>query len=222
MRGQYSGVASLVLDAHPLLDLVAFETVFDGPLGTLETPPAITAALRLSAPTPLASDESVRAAVRALLRHGGYKPSGRGKPASEYLLRAEAEGELGSINLAVDVCNAASLHGGLPISVVDLDRARPPFRVGIAAEDASYVFNASGQSIRLAGLLCLHDAEGPCANAVRDSQRTKTHPGTTRTLSLVWGSRACASQTIATVAYSIELLEQAGARVERWDTTTME
>ena len=27
-------------------------------------------------------DDQVRTAIRALLRHGGYKPSGRGKPCS--------------------------------------------------------------------------------------------------------------------------------------------
>ena len=131
----------------------------------------------------------IRKDVRDVLRHGGYKPTGRGKPASEYLVKAAAKG-LRSINLAVDACNVVSLHSGLPISVVDLDRAAAPLSVAIADADASYVFNASGQEIRLGGLLCLHDAEGPCANAVKDSQRTKTHDGTTRTLSLVWGAKA--------------------------------
>ena len=42
-----------------------------------------------------------------------------------------------------------------------------------------------GQEIRIDGLVCLFDAEGPCANAVKDSQRTKTSDATTRTLSAV-------------------------------------
>src|SRR6185436_10395363 len=33
------------------------------------------------------------AAVSDLLRRGGYKPTGRGKPASEYLAQAAARGE---------------------------------------------------------------------------------------------------------------------------------
>src|SRR5262249_24971997 len=127
---------------------------------------------------------------RALLRHGGFKPTGRSKPASEYLLKAVREGLLSPINGAVDVCNAVSLHSGLPITVVDLDRARPPLRVGLAPAGASYVFNASGQSIDLGGLLCLFDADSPCGNAVKDAQRTKTGPQTRRTLSLVWGTTA--------------------------------
>ena len=37
------------------------------------------------------ADESVREAVRALLRHGGFKPAGRSKPAAEYLVKAAKE-----------------------------------------------------------------------------------------------------------------------------------
>src|SRR5262249_24887637 len=157
---------------HPLLDLRAFVTTSPQPLGELSSPPSLLALLALDAPAPLHSDDAVREAVRQLLRHGGFKPTGRSKPASEYLIRADGEGKLTAINLAVDTCNGVSLHSGLPISVVDLDRARPPFRVGLAPDDAHYVFNASGQTIDVGGLLCLFDAEGPCANAVKDAQRT--------------------------------------------------
>lgn len=162
------------------------------------------------------SDDAVRAAVRAVLRFGGYKPSGRGKPASEYLLAAAADGSLGSINLAVDLCNVVSLHTGLPISVVDLDRARAPLSIAIPPAGTSYVFNASGQEIRLDGLPCLHDAEGPCANAVKDSQRTKTHAGTTTVLAVVWGTAALGDRTVRTVAWYRELSERCGARCEPW------
>src|SRR5438105_13359433 len=175
----------LTVDPHPLLDLRAFVTTFPRPLGDAGSPPELLALLAADAPAPLHSDDAVRDAVRRLLRHGGFKPTGRSKPASEYLLKAVSEARLGSINLAVDVCNIVSLHSGLPISVVDLDRAREPFRVGVAPPGASYVFNAAGQVIELGGLLCLFDAEGPCANAVKDAHRTKTGPETRRTLSLV-------------------------------------
>jgi DNA/RNA-binding domain of Phe-tRNA-synthetase-like protein len=197
----------LRVDDHPSLRVAAFAATFPAPLGELATPPGVLAALDAGAPAPLRRDEAVRAAVRDLLRHGGYKPTGRGKPASEYLVRAAAEGALGAINPAVDACNAVSLHSGFPISVVDLDRARGPFRIGIAPAGASYVFNASGQEIDLAGLLCLFDAEGPCANAVRDAQRTKTRAATRATLSVVWG---CAG------------FEERLAEAERWYRTLLE
>jgi DNA/RNA-binding domain of Phe-tRNA-synthetase-like protein len=205
----------LTIEPHPLLELAAFVTTFPAPLGELTTSPAIQSLLSAAgaAPTaPLTADEAVRSAVRMLLRHGGYKPTGRGKPASEYLVRAQAEGHLGSINPAVDACNAVSLHSGLPVSVVDLDRLAPPLRVGLAPAGARYVFNAAGQEIDLEGLLCLWDAAGPCANAVKDAQRTKTHAGTRRTLSLVWGTQALPGRTAQAAAWYRSLLEDMDAR----------
>jgi DNA/RNA-binding domain of Phe-tRNA-synthetase-like protein len=204
----------LTVDPHPLLDLHAFVTEFSRPLGEAPAPADLQALLKGDALAPLRSDEAVREAVRALLRHGGFKPAGRSKPASEYLVKAAAEGRLSSINLAVDACNVVSLHSGLPISVVDLDRARAPLRVGIAPEGASYVFNASGQVIDLAGLLCLFDAEGPCANAIKDAQRTKTDEQTRRTLSLIWGTNALPDRAAQAERWYRSLLEQHGATTQ--------
>jgi DNA/RNA-binding domain of Phe-tRNA-synthetase-like protein len=202
---------ALTIDPHPLLRAAAFTTTFPAPLGALSTPPSVVSLLNADAQAPLQRDEAVRGAVRDMLRHGGYKPTGRGKPASEYLVRAASENSLGSINLAVDVCNAVSLHSGLPISVVDLDRARAPFRIGVAPAGASYVFNASGQEIDLGGLLCIFDAEGPCANSVRDAQRTKTQPATTATLSVIWGCAGYEDRLRDAEQWYRVLLENAGA-----------
>jgi DNA/RNA-binding domain of Phe-tRNA-synthetase-like protein len=204
----------LTVDPHPLLELSAFVTTFPRPLGDMPSSPELRALLTLDTPAPLASDDNVREAVRSLLRHGGFKPTGRSKPASEYLLRAVGDKALSSINLAVDACNVVSLHSGLPISVVDLDRAREPLRVGVAPAGASYVFNASGQTIDLGGLLCLFDAEGPCANAVKDAQRTNTTVDTRRTLSLIWGTRRLAGRTALAEAWYRELLVQQGAATQ--------
>ena len=135
-------------------------------------------------------------------------------------MRAAEEGTLSSINLAVDANNAVSLHSGLPISVVDVDLVQAPLRVGLAGEGESYVFNASGQEIRLDGLLCLFDAEGPCANAVKDSQRTKTHDGTTALLVTVWGTKALPGRTRAAVEWYAELIRQAGAEDVETDVLT--
>jgi DNA/RNA-binding domain of Phe-tRNA-synthetase-like protein len=201
----------LSIDPHPLLDLRSFETQFPRPLGELPPPSDLSALLALEAATPFQPDDRVREAVRALLRHGGFKPTGRSKPASEYLRNAVGEGRLGTINLAVDVCNVVSLHSGLPVSVIDVDRARLPLRVAVAAAGARYVFNASGQEIDVAGLLCLFDADGPCANAVKDAQRTKTGPDTRRTLSLVWGTKAVPGRAAEAEAWYRALLGQQGA-----------
>lgn len=190
-----------------------FQTVFPRPLGELGPDPELIALLQAGASAPLQSDDAIRASIRSLLRAGGFKPSGRSKPASEYLLRASGEGALGSINLAVDVCNVVSLHSGLPISVVDLDRARPPFRIEVCAPKTSYVFNPSGQELDLGGLVCLHDVEGPCGSPVKDSQRTKTHAGTTRTLSVIWASQEMSEQLDRAYRWYSELLRARGATV---------
>ena len=202
----------IAIDPHPLLDAATFTATFPKPLGEIGRVESIMSLLSLEAPAPFKSDDVVRGHVRELLRHGGYKPTGRGKPASEYLIRAVTEGALGSINAAVDACNVASLHSGLPISVVDLSLAKPPFRIGVAPEGSSYVFNQGGQTIDLGGLLCLFDSEGPCANAVKDAQRTKTTPATTQVQVVVWGTNALPGRAAQAAKWYRELLEGVGAR----------
>lgn len=205
---------SLAVEPHPLLEVGAFATSFPEPIGPAPSPPWLLDLLRLDADAPLRPREEIRKAVRDLLRWGGYKPTGRGKPSSEYLVRAAGDGSLSGINPIVDACNAASLHSGLPISVVDFELARPPFRIAVAKAGLRYVFNPSGQEIDLEGLLCLEDAEGPCANAVKDAQRTKTSARTHRTLSIVWGSRALGDLTARTTAWYRDILARLGASTE--------
>lgn len=205
---------TITVVSHPLLDARAFVTTLPTALDAITSPDGLHALLRPDAVAPVARSEEIRGAVRSMLRHGGYKPTGRGKPASEYLVRAAEENTLGSINAAVDICNAVSLASGLPISLVDLDRAREPLGIDVAPEGTSYVFNASGQQIDLGGLVCLFDAEGPCANAVKDAQRTKTHAGTTRTLTVIWGVRLFTEHGAAAERWYRELLHQLGAVTE--------
>ena len=158
-------------------------------------------------------DQLTRDRVRAMLRWGGFKPSGRSKPACEFLERAHAQGGLTSINLAVDLCNAVSLHSGFPISVVDLDLCQLPLFLQVVKVKSSYVFNPSGQELDLEGLLCLCDAQGPCGSAVKDSQRTKTHAQTRRTLSLIWAESSLANQAQAALAWYREISQRADVEV---------
>ena len=214
----------LAVERHDLLEVTAFVACFPQPLGESPSPGWLVDLLKLepdgAESVPVERSEDVRGAVRRLLRLGGYKPTGRGKPASEYLVRAAGEGALSSINASVDLCNAVSLASGLPISVIDFDLGVPPLSITIAADDASYVFNRSGQEIGLKGLLCLHDAEGPCANAVKDSQRTKTHEATRRTLSVVWGTNELERGRLQrTTSWYVELHERCGAEVETVEIT---
>ncbi len=204
----------LFVKTHPRLALGAFGARFPAPLAELPAPLWLVELLQPDATAPVRRDESTRAAVRDLLRHGGYKPTGRGKPASEYLVRAATEGTLKSINAAVDAGNAVALHRGLPVSVVDLERLAPPLHVGIAAPGGRFVFNEAGQESDVGGLLCLHDASGPCANAVKDAQRTKTHGATRATLNLVWGVQGFEPSLGATVTWYRQLLAGLGATTE--------
>ena len=204
-------------DAHPLLDAVAFTTTFTVPLGQIPVPADVRRLFDLEAASPLPDAEGIKLAVRDLLRHGGFKPAGRNKPASEYLIKAVETGWLSpdkGINAAVDTLNAVSLHSGLPISVIDLDAAEGPFRVGVCGPETTYIFNPAGQELKLDGLLALHDTEGPCANPVKDSPRTKTHDGTMRTLSIVWGTTTLPGRAEQAAAWNRALLEALGARTD--------
>ena len=100
-------------------------------------------------------EEAARKGSRDMLRNGVYKPTGRGKPASEYLARAANEGNFPRINGPVDANNLVSLKHCVPISVWDLDLARTAeleFRLGVDGE--RYVFNAAGQELDLHDLVC--------------------------------------------------------------------
>jgi DNA/RNA-binding domain of Phe-tRNA-synthetase-like protein len=207
-------VFMLTVAAHPLLDLVAFVSDFPRPLAEMPRTLDVEVLLSLAAPAPMQSSDIIREAVRRLLRHGGFKPTGRSKPASEYLLKAVREGHLAAINLAVDICNAISLHSGVPITVVDLDLVKEPLSVGVAPPDSAYVFNASGQTIDLAGLICLFDLQGPCGSPVKDAQRTKTGPQTQRTLSLIWGTNELPGRATEAGGWYRKLLEEKGARTQ--------
>jgi len=136
--------------------------------------------------------ELTRAAIRDVLRYAGYKPTGRGKPASEFLL-GQALGEgLPRINNLVDLNNLASLRHAHPISVFDADLLGPDVAVRLGRENEPYVFNASGQSMDIAGLpvVCRGAAREPVGNAVKDSMLCKVHTATDHALFVVYGSRA--------------------------------
>ena len=191
---------------HPFLEVGAFVTRFPQPLVELATPDATLALAEPGAAAPLSSTDTVRAEVRQLLRHGGFKPAGRSKPASEYLHAAAAEGRFPRINAAVDTCNVVSLCSGLPISLVDADRLVGALTIGIAPAGTTYVFNPSGQVIDASGLLCLFDSEGPTGTPVKDAQRTKTHDGTRATLAIVWGTKGLPGRTAKTTAWYRDLV----------------
>ena len=73
-------MVTIEVEPHPVLTAGAFETQFDQTLSQLPSPAWLVDLLDAEAPTPLERSETTRTQIRDLLRHGGYKPTGRGKP----------------------------------------------------------------------------------------------------------------------------------------------
>lgn len=181
-------------------------------LDALRPPPGFDRALeellaRRRAPL-TAEEEARRQAARDMLRNGRYKPTGRGKPASEYLLRAAQQPERAfpRINAPVDVCNYLSLKELLPISLWDLGRADAEafvFRLGHEGE--AYAFNTAGQMIDLTDLAVGCAVRGgvshPIVNPVKDAQATKTTPATTRVAAVIYApAEAVPAERLAAMA----------------------
>src|SRR5262249_20773683 len=91
--------AMLTVDPPRVLDRAALVTEFARRRGEEPASDEVTTLLASGATAPLRSDDEVREKVRALLRQGGFKPTGRSKPASEYLLRTATDRPLPPINL---------------------------------------------------------------------------------------------------------------------------
>ncbi|HNS99876.1 MAG TPA: B3/4 domain-containing protein [Polyangiaceae bacterium] len=140
--------------------------------------------------------ETTRAAIRDLLRRGGFKPTGRSKPASEYLANTAVD-SFPLISNLVDINNLVSLQTGWPCSVLDLDLVgTKEIEVRFGRKQETYVFNSAGQSIDVAGLICLCRLDGdPIANPVKDSMSTKVRESTTRALFVTYTSRRIAQES---------------------------
>jgi hypothetical protein len=163
-----------------------------------------------------------KAAVRGMLRFGKYRPSGRSKPSSEYLLAAALGDDFPLVNGPVDANNAVSLEWGYPASIFDLELCGAVLllRRGMAGE--SYIFNLSGQSIDLQDLLCVCRAEGeawiPCGNPVKDSMATKTRESTQRVAAVIYAPAAEPGTDIelAAAQFSRLLRYEYGAAESGW------
>ncbi len=171
------------LDPTPVLPALIWAEGIDPPAPTEAAPEALAELLaRVRSAGEAFVPQEVRQRVRGMLRHGKYKPSGRGKPASEFLLRAALSDAFPRVNGPVDVNNLVSLESGLPGSIFDADLSGRRLLIRRGAPGESYVFNPSGQSIDLQDLLLVcRFADGawePCGNPVKDSMETKIRPET--------------------------------------------
>ena len=132
----------------------------------------------------------MRKRVRKMLRYGKYHASGRGKPASEFLLHSALNDHFPLVNGPVDVNNAISLASGLPGSIFDADIAGIHLLIRRGRPGEAYVFNHSGQTIDLQDLLlvCRRTDVGwePCGNSVKDAMTTKIHEQTTNVVAVLY------------------------------------
>ncbi len=149
-----------------------------------------------------------RRAIRDLLRNGRFRPSGRSKPAQEYLMKVwSAQGTLDLINNAVDANNIFSLRHGLPVSAFDGGKIRGDrLTVRLGREGERYVFNAAGQELDCRDLVLVADERGPIGSPVKDSQATKLFEGATSVIYVVYGSREVMSPEDL-LATSVELAQ---------------
>ncbi len=180
----------------PRRDAGVAVTVVRGVSGAAPLPPGTEEELRgllaaAGARVLSAAEEARRQACRAILRNGGYKPTGRGKPASEYLLGAAREGSFPRVNAPVDVNNLISLKYLLPISLWDAELcSSSEFEFRLGRPEESYVFNPSGQELDLEDLVCGCELAGgasrPVVTPIKDGMRTKIRPATVTVISAVY------------------------------------
>ena len=132
-----------------------------------------------------------RQLVRKLLRYKKYKPSGRNRPASEFLLQAAIKGTFPKISPIVDINNIISCRSGLPCSIFDWDLTGNKLLIRRGTEDESYIFNPAGHSIRLRDLLLVCNFKAgidiPCGTPVKDSMATKIRGNTSRFIAIIYG-----------------------------------
>lgn len=181
------------------------------------TPDMLKEQIRGLAMTP-PQNASVRdPAIRAMLRRGGFKPSGRNRPAQEYLSNVgRTPAGLSSICNIVDVNNYISLKHRLPASIIDASCAGDGLVAREGCPGETYIFNSSGQELRLGGLLCLSTRAGiALASPVKDAFAAHITEGTKSVIGCVYGSLDLLSR--ANIAELLEefaslLSEHAGAK----------
>lgn len=115
--------------------------------------------------------------IRSLLKIFGFHPSGRSRPASEFLFKdLQNRGSFNFINNVVDINNHLSLISHLPISTFDLDKSGYDLCLRVGFDDESYIFNREGQLLTLKKLLVVARQGADLAaigSPVKDSQATK-------------------------------------------------
>ncbi len=130
--------------------------------------------------------------IRSLLKTFGFHPSGRSRPASEFLFKdLQNRGSFNFINNVVDINNHLSLITHLPISTFDLDKSGHDLCLRVGFDDESYVFNREGQLLSLKKLLVVArrgSDNAAIGSPVKDSQATKVFEETRNIAVIIYSS----------------------------------
>lgn len=130
--------------------------------------------------------------IRGLLKNFGFHPSGRNRPASEYLFKDLLNRrEFNTINNLVDINNHLSLKYHLPISILDADISGTNLCLRIGLENEEYVFNREGQVLSLKKLLLVArhgEDRSALGSPVKDSQASKISQETRNAIVFVYSS----------------------------------
>ncbi len=134
--------------------------------------------------------DNMQKGIRSLLKTFGFHPSGRSRPASEYLFKdLTNRGGFNYINNIVDINNHISLKYKLPISVFDLDKSGFELCLRVGGDSEEYVFNKEGQILSLKKLLLVAKTGAEAIGTpVKDSQATKVFESTNKIAFFVYTS----------------------------------
>lgn len=136
--------------------------------------------------------DSLQKGIRRMLKAYGFHPSGRNRPASEFLVKdLLARGAFNPISNVVDINNHLSLLSHLPISILDREKSGERLSMRVGVEPEQYVFNREGQTLTLRDLLLIARDEGkrePMGSPVKDSQATKVFEDTSQVVGIVYSS----------------------------------
>ena len=144
--------------------------------------------------------QDVQKEIRNMMRIDGFSPTGRNRPASEFLLRELAEyRHFKFINVVVDINNYLSIKTKLPMSIFDTGKLQGALVVRTGDPGEGYVFNNEGQILDVKRLIvCCEELPDytsiPFGSPVKDSMHTKIFTGCTDLVAVIYSNPAVYSQ----------------------------
>ncbi|MBF0545779.1 MAG: hypothetical protein HQM08_15155 [Candidatus Riflebacteria bacterium] len=168
--------------------------------------------------------DSLQKGIRSLLKVYGFHPSGRNRPACEFLAKdLQSRGEFKPINNIVDINNHISMLSFLPISVIDRSKSGENLMIRVGMEGESYIFNKEGQELSLKNLLVIARNGGnsaPLGSPVKDSQETKVFEDSRNIVGIIYSSSSLISSEKLSIwleKFSSLLKSEAKAERIEWE-----